>query len=580
MVKSRTVAEFERDRPHMCGWARDTVIPLIEETIQVIIVHAPVKSGKREIAEYIAVRDNGVDSKVVHLFISSWHRKSDDEQRKELVKHNLKVFSIISKNSVIECIKWIDVQIENGFSVICHVDECDYGSGESQLLSTAYNFIRVKDVIRILYSATDEEVLFSKEVSDEEQDIMDDLLYGVRVKYVPPPQFCGPKEFLAEGLVHEATPFYTLDPVPALTAQGRHIVSLLKDNVRRNNGRNIAQVRLTGKDGKRKEDTEIYKFLKHAHEIPELKDIIMWVDKGECIIPNDNEGRIRIKEIEWSNPIFWEEIATNKPIICLQQFKGSRSTEWKVHDRIAATHDFRKNPCYSIAAQAQQRPNHYIGERYPEFQRIEIYGHVATFKLAAGLITYEQYLNPEYYMKKIDIRRAGSLGEVYEIKNHHGHLHPQYQTPLKKDQAEKVLMELGCFGDVSISPRVTGSIGKEAIYGSRWFACTPNNFNQIIDIIKQTLGMFSDISFQNPFQNGRRPEPGEDGLELGYLRGWRVFDYDRDVKNQPGWGVSVGHPRLTICYHEGVLGVAIRWHTGNFKVINRLSAYRSMYPSK
>ena len=36
---------------------------------------------------------------------------------------------------------------------------------------------------------------------------------------------------------------------------------------------------------------------------------------------------------------------------------------------------------------------------------------------------------------------------------------------------------------------------------------------------------------------------------------------------------------MTICYSEGVLGVAIRWHTGKFQHMSRLSAYRCFYVS-
>jgi hypothetical protein len=95
-------------------------------------------------------------------------------------------------------------------------------------------------------------------------------------------------------------------------------------------------------------------------------------------------------------------------------------------------------------------------------------------------------------------------------------------------------------------------------------------------------GKFRTNTFANPFSNARTNghAPGPDGKEFGYLRGWNVLDYNTNVKPQPGWGVGLDSPRITVCYNNDMLGAAIRWHTGEFCQSNRLNAYRSMYPSK
>jgi hypothetical protein len=430
-----------------------------------------------------------------------------------------------------------------------------------------------------VYSATPEEVLFSDDMKNEDnEDILDDMLQGVHVEYIPPPGYCGSSRFLNENLVYDAKPFFTMKPVPALTDQGRQIIRDLKLSTSDGRGRNIMTLRLTKKDGKKKEDKEIYKFLRNIHNFPELEGVQIMVDKSDCDIDNS-------RKIEWSNRSFWITTAKDVPIIIVHDQSSSRSTEWACHDRIFATHDYRTQLTYAIISQAQERPNHYDSKYEGGFQKIRIYGHKKTFELSAKVINYEQYFGCDWFMRKINLRRAerDNLGDdMYEIKNKEGTLHPQYQLPLTKDNAENVLKDLGCFGDVTLSSRVTGKVRNLPIYDTSWFPCTSDNFNECITNHTNILsnGLFKDRTFSNPFQHHRRPTPGIDGREKGYLREWNVFDYNTHIKTQPGWGVVMDNPRLTICYCQDVLGVAIRWHTGRFKEINRLSAYRSMYPSK
>ncbi len=53
-----SVANFESERPHMVTFIRENLIPYLDdEECRRIGVRAPVKSGKREIVEYLAQRD-------------------------------------------------------------------------------------------------------------------------------------------------------------------------------------------------------------------------------------------------------------------------------------------------------------------------------------------------------------------------------------------------------------------------------------------------------------------------------------------------------------------------------------------
>ena len=585
--KPWTVAQFELFRSHTTDWVKREIVPHVD-TCRLIIVEAPVKSGKREIVEYCAMRDEGLSSPRVHAFISAWHRSADDDQRTELTRHNMKVFSINNKKVANECIDWIKRTIESGKTIILHLDECDHGTGDKQILGKVYKFAREQQQVHtILYSATPQEVLFSDEINedDEYNAILDDILFAVHVKYIPAPTYCGSRRFLEEGLVHDAKPFFTMDPIPSLTEQGRQIIEGLRNSTSAGRGRNIMILRLTKKDGKRKSDKDIYKFLNNiAGLLEEEHGINIWVDKKSFDLDSNTQEYAR--KIEWSKHRFWRTIAKDVPILIVIDQTSSRSTEWLCHDRVYATHDYRTEISYAIISQAQERVNHYETNLNYEggFQPILVYGHRKTFELSAGLITYQQYLECAWNMRKIDVRRARreNLGnDVYEIKDNAGVLHPQYNLYYTKGVAENILKDLGCFGDVSLSSRVRGNIRNLPVFDTQWFPCNSENFQESITLILRNLenAMFVDRRFDNPFTNAYRPAVGEDGLEKGYLRGWGVFQYDY-VKTQPGCGVLLGSPRLTICYNQGVLGVAIRWHTGTYREQNRLSAYRSMYPER
>jgi len=583
--KPWTVAQFETYRPHMATFVLETLVPLLEDPLcRRVVIRAPVKSGKREIVEYMAKRDESHTSPRVHAFLSAWHRAADEDQRKELAQHNMKVFSITKATAAGDCLKWIRAQIQMGKKVITHLDECDHGSGDKQILGKVYKEIReMLEVFTILYSATPQEVLFSRDIgSADEEEMLDDMLYGTHVEYTPPEAYCGPARFLDENLVTEAKPFFTMNPVPALTEQGREIIAGLKASTSSGGGRNIVALRLTKKDGRNKNDKEIYKFLRNSDKIPELRGVQIWVDKGDC-----DWGQPR--KIEWSSRNYWVTTAKDVPILIVMDQTSSRSTEWACHDRMYATHDYRTACQYAILSQAQERVNHYNSRYASGFQPIRVYGHKKTFELSAGRISYEQYFACEWSMRKVDVRRAtrDNLGDVYEIKNEAGALHPVYKVPLLKERAEEALRDLGCFGDNSLSSRVLGNVRMLPVYATHWFPSTENTWNAAIATVKGTVagGRFRTHTFENPFSNARArghpPGPDRDKIgEFGYLREWHVFDYDTEVKTQPGWGVGPESPRVTVCYNNGVLGAAFRWNTGEIRETNRLYAYRSMYPTR
>jgi hypothetical protein len=589
-TKPWSVAEFEKYRPELTGFIRKDVMPLLEEDgCRRIVIRAPVKSGKREIVEYIAMRDGSSSPHRIHVFISAWHRTADNEQRVELAKHNLSVFSIVDTKKADACIDWLNLQIANNKEVVIHLDECDHGSGKKQLLSKVWSVIRANNKITsILYSATPQEVLFSGEVEDSEYlEMIDDIKQGHCVEYSPDPKtkFCGPKKFLQHDRVIDARPFF-YPTTMELSPQGKEIVINLKENLIKDPRRNIVILRLAysqvgGKNSERKENKAIYQFLKNLASFPELSSWSITVDKG------DNSGLkssplYRAEVIQWSSRQYWEDKAINKPMLIVIDQTSSRSTEWACHDRIFATHDFRNKITFSVISQAQERVNHYE-EKYGGFQPIFVYGHKKTFMLSASKIDYEAYLARPWVARKVDKRT--SHGEVmWHIKENKvgGKIHPSYPFALSAAASDLALQDLGSFGDVDISARVAGRIVNKPVFNSAWYPATKDSWSAAHTKWIATAPI-SEVTrskvMHNPFE---QPEAIRERLPNGiwkglHFGGWTHLNYETDIVGKEGFGVNDTHSaRRKICYKDGVLGVAFCWIKGTEKV-KTLKSIKSMY---
>jgi hypothetical protein len=110
-----SVADFEAQRPELTVFVREELIPLLDHSeCRRILIRAPVKSGKREIVEYVATRDHSQHPHRVHVFISAWYRTADEEQRLELMIHNMRVFSLTTISKAEETNRWIQSHIASG----------------------------------------------------------------------------------------------------------------------------------------------------------------------------------------------------------------------------------------------------------------------------------------------------------------------------------------------------------------------------------------------------------------------------------------------------------------------------------
>lgn len=577
-----SVSNFETYRPRLTEFLNSRVRKFLDSNeCRRILIEAPVKSGKREMVEYLAVRDGAHNPIRVHAFISAFHRVADETQREELEKHNLKIFSLTKKIDVDKCIAWIQIHISSGKQVVLHIDECDFGSGSRQLLSRIY--VRIHNNVNvtiIMFSATPQEVLFSGEIENPDEDdnqyqeMMDEMIHtGERIIYTPPENFCGPNRFLEAGLITEAIPFfYKNGATLRLSEQGRSIMADLRQACASGSGRNILILRLSYSDigsarsGSVKNNKAIHQFLNGIHTLADMEDCLIYADKEEKAMPGVDG--ILLEKIQWSNKMFWEAKRLDKPIIVVIDQTCSRSTELACHDRLFALHDFRNKVTFSTSSQALERVNHYT-DRYNGFQSIRVYGHKKTFELSARRINYETYLNSEWVKKKV--RGETSFIIRRSIGEHEPH--PLYPNPMNEEECDRALQEIGCFAEVNVSPRVKGNVSKLRVYGCEFEPCNKDMFPALKATFEQR---FHPHRFMDPFINSEA-QGLENGQYKGQLRGWSVLDFKTQVETQPGWGVTSENPRLTICYKDGVLGIAIRYDTGITVPQDTLTAFKSMY---
>lgn len=473
--KPWSVDDFEAYRPHMTQFVKSQVVKMLNELSETgmnkLLIHGQVKVGKREIVEYIAVRDSWGPPSRIHVFISAFHRKADESQRKELADHNISVFSVNSARRRDEAKAFIVDKLTTNplLIIVIHWDECDYGTGYRQNLSDMFQtFKRDPRVFNILYSATPEEMLYSNELdSNGGQDdgfILDFYEKGLVINYDPPEGYCGAKKYLDEGLVFQALPWFecsgnrivlmeqakeilneaklynenvTEEIAEALYGKRHEIKEALKNKdvervkmireeaTSRFKRRNIISLRLSyllnddddedcarGDEDRCEKTSAFYAFLKSSQFVEELKDVHIIADKPDMkeLMSLTN---VTPQTIQWSKKAYFDGLPTEKIVLLVNLQTSTRSTEWACHDRVFAAHDYRKRRTFNTLAQAQLRPAHYCQNYGNAFQPIRIYGDVKTIQLSVGLITSAEYLEDAWVICKV----SGSNPARYRIKH-------------------------------------------------------------------------------------------------------------------------------------------------------------------
>jgi hypothetical protein len=160
---------------------------------------------------------------------------------------------------------------------------------------------------------------------------------------------------------------------------------------------------------------------------------------------------------------------------------------------------------------------------------------------------------------------------------------------MTENDADKLLQNLGCYADKSLSCRVAGRIRDIPIYDGQWFPCTKDTWNVNMKEFEKLIPYETRSVIRNPFITAeihRLPN----GTWKGQHRGWKVLNcignelYEQientNKKIDISWGFSHEKDstgkRSKICYKDGILGVFIAYRTGT-KKLNSLQAYKSMY---
>ena len=589
--KPWSIAQFELYRKYNTDFCKQYVIPYLDDNdIKHILFKAPVKSGKREFAEYLALRDHSDIPVWKHIFISAWHRTTDESQRTELKHHNLDVFSINTLQNTEKCLAKLQEYLHKNIKLKIHMDECDYGAGATQLLSRIWIRIRNDTNIKvILYSATPQEALFSQEFreitdNDDYLNMIDTFLNNaVFIEYIPPSDiFCGPKKFIENGLVFNAHPFFKIDNLKKtmyLSPQAKYIITGLQSQMQHPSQshakRNIILLRLSNiitgidKSKSKTEKKEIYKFLQNIELFPELAEFLIIFDKTDSDISDIQlHSRITPEKVRWSDVYYWKKLTTNMPILIVYDQTCSRSTELCCHDRVYATHDYRNTITYSVISQAQERTNHY-SIKYGGFQPIKIYGHRPTFLLSAGLISYTKYLMPAKYEIRIFNKKFNIINmETKTVEFVYN----------KCEDVEYKLLDLESYITPSISNRMTSTVREVLDIDIGFIECNLETYNTVVrPVIRAKIG--PDYNFMNPFLTAQNRKNGD--IWLGYLREFKQLTYD-EIKDNSRWGLcGKDSPcmRQYICYDaNGKLGIAYCIPSGT-KSVTTLKTFNSQYSS-
>lgn len=407
----------------------------IREKIRIIVLTAPVKSGKRKIAETCMINLKELNEiNCVHIFTSVLHKKADANQRKELDETGFIVLNMRNKTCTDKLIELIEDNINDCKIVIIHLDELDYGSKETQIMSKLYTkFAKNKQVYFIKYSATPYDAMPDFVDNSVKQIIGEPHV----IEHEPPENYFGIRQYIEAGRFKQAKKLYDID----YSANGEHelsftdeferLVQELKDNYK-NNKPCFGFLRVVGS----KQITTIIDGKKKRRNIQDVNVIMNNMNNIEkeygisIKFSGDNSKANNIKDcVEWDSERYWnnEKIL---PRIYIVQNTASRSTEMKCHHLFAWVHEYRnRNASISTIIQSQER---FVGFNIDKLS-IVIYGDLNAAKCSAEMIAYKDFKE----------RQKISLSSNVSIKNTSNEIKVNFKTfnHNEKNKAKKFILK-------------------------------------------------------------------------------------------------------------------------------------------
>ena len=211
-IETKTMAWFHDNMNEIFNFVVNDLHPCVNSGVRKIIVAADVKTGKRFIAQAYAVYNSSISGNqgesYAQIFMSSWVRRDDDGQRKELTAYfkgthqDQRVFKINTDKSRGLCIKKLKDLLLIYDKVIVHHDELDYGSGTDQHMAYVYDFcINQSKICLVEYSATYEEAVVENSINNlstdetiiENTNMIIQNIEPVILKFTPPKVYRGVK---------------------------------------------------------------------------------------------------------------------------------------------------------------------------------------------------------------------------------------------------------------------------------------------------------------------------------------------------------------------------------------------------
>jgi len=417
--KEEKLKYFKTRRKEQYKIANDCVESLMDG--KNISITAEEKSGKREIMECIHLILNinhsmNLGGSVKSIYLTALDRKDTKVQFEE--QESFGITSLVGTYSKAnellgEIVKIMTDPTSSDSMIYIHLDECDYGTGSTQSLSSLYNSNELEThrerVKFITYSATPQELLMAVQIEAP------DWAFHT---FVPHESYFGAQKYIDNELVFKPKKFFDKGTL-TITEHGSEIIQEMRSNLEDypSNRRNIIVVRDTTSG--------------NLELIKENKEDIESDHNCELRIYDKDES------FEWGNPEKWAELGTvreyngyleptgtsYKPVVIFIAQICKRSTEICPlgHLRLYAWHDARllsDNKPFNTLSQAIGRVKHYTQSGYPE-NSIKLYCDIDILNYTVGKElenTEKKYLNVSQRVGKTVHKEKRFIFDGFEDK--------------------------------------------------------------------------------------------------------------------------------------------------------------------
>jgi hypothetical protein len=400
--------------------------PAVKRGEKMIIVDAEVKTGKRFIAQGHALYNSSSISEesYAQIFISSWIRRDDDGQRKEInayfkgTNSEPRVFKINTEKSRVSCIRKLRELVLSHNKVIVHHDELDYGSGDDQHMAAVYEYCLSQEKICLIsYSATYEEAMVEDYITNLS------IIKPLKLKFKPPVEYRGVKWYCENNLVEEALPFFEKqNDTIILSEQAKQILRETEENVSsedpEKNRKKLLIVRVNTSFEETKDliDNDVFPELCCRENIRILPEFV------------HSRKELNTINVKWDDYEWWKkhmEISRGSgkfiEILFIDQ-SSTRSTDWFCHPWLSGYHDYHPpNSSVSCSGQSNPRPVYYTnkmcnGVRVYNNQEFypKLYGQKDVIEYMAGIIPLSKLKRPVSSRSKV-CENTNTFGRVLKI---------------------------------------------------------------------------------------------------------------------------------------------------------------------